>query len=40
MSVNVYTLPTLKFIFFQAVLNIIVYQMLIVTSVPVNSDAL
>ena len=40
MSLKVYILPTLKLIFFQAVLNIVVYQMLIVTNVPVNSAAL
>ena len=39
-SLNVYTLPTLKLKFVQAVLNIIVYQLLIVTNVPVNSVAL
>ena len=39
-SLNVYTLPTLKLKFVQAVLNIIVYQLLIVTNVPVNSAAL
>ena len=40
MSLKVYLLPTLKMIFFQAVLNIVVYQILIVTNVPVNSAAL
>ena len=35
-NLKVYILPTLKLIFFQAVLNIVVYQMLIVTNVPVN----
>ena len=40
MSLKVYLLPTLKMIFFQAVLNIVVYQMLIVTNVPVISAAL
>ena len=39
-NLKVYILPTLKLIFFQAVLNIVVYQMLIVTNVPVNSAAL
>ena len=39
-SLNVYTLPTFKLKFVQAVLNIIVYQLLIVTNVPVNSAAL
>ena len=34
---TVYILPTLKLIFSQAVLNIVVYQMFIVTNVPVNS---
>ena len=33
-------IATLKLIFFQVVLNIVVYQMLIVTNVPVNSAAL
>ena len=37
MSLKVYIFPTLKLIFFQAVLNIVVYQMLIVTNVPVNT---
>ena len=37
MSLKVYMLPTLKLIFFQAVLNIVVYQVLIVyTNVLVN----
>jgi len=40
MSLKVYILPTLKLIFSQAVLNIVVYQMLIVNNVPVNSAAL
>ena len=40
MSLKVYVLPTLKLIFFQAVLDIVVYQMLIVNSVPVNRAAL
>ena len=40
MSLKVYILPTLKFIFFQAVLNSVVYQMLMVTNVPVNSAGL
>ena len=40
MSLKVYILPTLKLIFFQAVLNNVVYQMLIVTNVPVNSAVL
>ena len=39
-SLNVYTLPTLKLMLVQAVLNFIVYQLLIVTNVPVNSAAL
>ena len=38
MNLKVY-LPPLKLIFFQAMLNIVVYQMLIVTNVPVNSAA-
>ena len=33
-------IATFKFIFSQAMLNIVVYQMLIVTDVPVNSAAL
>ena len=40
MSLKVYVLPTLKLIFFQAVLNILLYQMLIFCNVPVNSVAL
>ena len=40
MSLKVYVFPTLKLIFFQAVLNIVLYHMLIVTNVPVNSAAL
>ena len=37
MSLKVYMLPTLKLIFFQAVLNIVVYQVLIdYTNVLVN----
>ena len=40
MSLKVYILPPLKLIFSKAVLNIVVYQMLIVTNVPVNSAAL
>ena len=40
MSLKVYILPTLKLIFFQTVLDIVVYQMLIVNSVPVNSAVL
>ena len=40
MSLKVYILPTLKLIFSQAVLNIVIYQILIVTNVPVNSAAL
>ena len=39
-NVKVYILPTLKLMFFQAVLNIVVYRVLIVTNVPVNSAAL
>ena len=38
MNLKVY-MPPLKLIFFQAMLNIVVYQMLIVTNVPVNSAA-
>ena len=41
MSLTVYILPTLKLIFVQAVLNTVVYQMLIVyTNVLVNSAVL
>ena len=40
MNLKVYTLPPLNLIFSQAMLNIVVYQMLIVTDVPVNSAAL
>ena len=41
MSLKVYILPTLKLIFVQAVLNTVVYQMLIVyTNVLVNSAVL
>ena len=40
-SLKVYALPTLKLIFVQAVLNTVVYQMLIVyTNVLVNSAVL
>ena len=37
MNLKVYILPPLNLIFSQAMLNIVVYQMLIVTNVPVNS---
>ena len=41
MSLTVYILPTLKLIFVQAVLNTVVYQMLMVyTKVLVNSAVL
>ena len=40
MNLEVYILPPLKLIFSQAMLNIVVYQMLIVTNVPVNSATL
>ena len=40
MILKVYILPPLKLIFSQAMLNIVVYQMLIVTNVPVNSATL
>ena len=40
MNLKVYILPPLNLIFSQAMLNIEVHQMLIVTSVPVNSAAL
>ena len=39
-NLRVYILPPLKFIFSQAMLNIVAHQMLIVTNVPVNSAAL
>ena len=39
-NLKVYILPPLKLIFSQAKLNIVVYQMLIVTNVPVNIAAL
>ena len=34
MILKMYILPTLKLIFSQAVLNIVVYEMLIVTNAP------
>ena len=37
MNLKVYILPPLNLIFSQAMLKIVVYQMLIVTNVPVNS---
>ena len=40
MSLKVYILPTLKLTFFQTVLNIVVYRMLMATNVPVNSAVL
>ena len=40
MYLKVYILPPLKFIFPQAVVNIVAYQMFIVKNVPVNSAAL
>ena len=40
MNLKVYILPPLNLILSQAMLNIVVYQMLIVTNVPVNSAAL
>ena len=42
MNLKVCILPPLNLIFSQAILmlNIVVYQMLIVTNVPVNSAAL
>ena len=40
MNLKVYILPPLNLIFSQAMLKIVVYQMLIVTNVPVNSAAL
>ena len=39
-ELEVYILPPLNLIFSQAMLNIVVYQMLIVTNVPVSSAAL
>ena len=39
MNLKVYILPPLNLIFSQAMLKIVVYQMLIVTNVPVNSAA-
>ena len=39
MNSKVYILPPLNLIFSQAMLNIAVHQMLIVTDVPVNSAA-
>ena len=38
-NLKVYILPPLNLIFSQAMLNIVVYQMLIVTKIPVNSAA-
>ena len=40
MNLKVYIMPPLNVIFSQAMLNIVVYQMLIVTNIPVNSAAL
>ena len=40
MNLKVYILPPLNLIFSQAMLKIVVNQMLIVTNVPVNSAAL
>jgi len=40
MSLKVHILPTFKLIFSQALLNIVVYQMFIVTNVPVNNAVL
>ena len=40
MSLKVYKLPTLKVIFFQEVLNIVVYPLLIVINVLVSSATL
>ena len=40
MHLKVYILPSLNLIFSQAMLKIIVYEMLTVTNVPVNSAAL
>ena len=40
MNLKVYIFPPLNLIFSEAMLNIVVYQMLIVTNVLVNSAAL
>ena len=40
MNLKVYILPPLNLIFSEAMLNIVVYQMLIVNNVPVNSATL
>ena len=40
MKLKVYILPPLNLIFSQAMLNMVVYQLLIVTNVPVNGAAL
>ena len=40
MNLKLHISPPLNVIFSQAMLNIVVYQMLIVTNVPVNSAAL
>ena len=40
MNLKVYILPAMKLTFSKAMLNIVVYQMLLVTNVPVNSAAL
>ena len=40
MNLKVYILPPLNLIFSQAMLKIVVFQMLIVTNVPVNSASL
>ena len=40
MNLKVYILPPLSLIFSQAMLKIVVYQMLIVTNVPVDSATL
>ena len=40
MNLKLYILPALNLIFSQAMLKIVVYQMLIVTNVPVNSATL
>ena len=40
MNLKVYILPPLNLIFSQAMLKIVVYQMFIVTNVPVHSAAI
>ena len=40
MNLKVYILPPLNLIFSQEMLKIVVYQMLVVTNVPVNGATL